>query len=512
MGREKEYRQRLKYQVRSVEKKTLASQLAAQLSGEVGMSRMESKILSRRLAQWLVVQEGFHGANQIVVEARRGRESFRRNHKGQLKPVKITPYDEQDLQVEYEFGLKVMQAGRIVRMVEEAYGQDALLSLKQMVLLTNITPTSLRNRLRAYRTQGMYLPYAGLSKKERARQSELRSTWTLRRYLQGEAVVEVRRQAAMSKAHFEELLLSFSRLVMDSACDSCGSEREMQEWTGLIEEQKACELKRMLPSISEAIRKEGEGDLEYELRSEYGLTPVAIRAVMQIVRELGEKLGQQRPANTVVYWTVSAGEPAGKPLDECELVPVSLSLIEEKEDVPDCSEDADFNCVSKMKVSKAMRYASEAKSEGGYLTFADLGYLLGIHPEAISRLVRTEAGKVIPLRGSECDIGRGMTHRKEIIGLFMELYTETQISDRTGHSYEAIENYVKEFGTVLLLAEEGLSVPLIRKVTGRSRRLIEAYLELMDEYKKPEYAFRLNYLRRLVTSGPEGLKKGGLQR
>ena len=241
MGREKEYRQRLKYQVRSVEKKTLASQLAAQLSGEVGMSRMESKILSRRLALWLVVQEGFHGANQIVVEARRGRESFRRNHKGQLKPVKITPYDEQDLQVEYEFGLKVMQAGRIARMVEEAYGQDALLSLKQMVLLTNITPTSLRNRLREYRTQGMYLPYAGLSKKERARQSELRSTWTLRRYLQGEALVEVRRQAAMNKAHFEELLLSFSRLVMDSACDSCGSEREMQEWTGLIEEQKACE-------------------------------------------------------------------------------------------------------------------------------------------------------------------------------------------------------------------------------------------------------------------------------
>ena len=52
MGREKEYRQRLKYQVSCVRRKTLQSQIAVQLQGELGMSLAESRLLSRRMARW----------------------------------------------------------------------------------------------------------------------------------------------------------------------------------------------------------------------------------------------------------------------------------------------------------------------------------------------------------------------------------------------------------------------------------------------------------------------------
>ncbi len=61
------------------------------------------------------------------------------------------------------------------------------------------------------------------------------------------------------------------------------------------------------------------------------------------------------------------------------------------------------------------------------------------------------------------------------VKLFLEAYTETQIADRTGHSYESIENYIKEFGTVMILSEQGMSVPMILKVTGRSTRLIQLF-------------------------------------
>jgi len=115
-----------------------------------------------------------------------------------------------------------------------------------------------------------------------------------------------------------------------------------------------------------------------------------------------------------------------------------------------------------MKFHKAVRYSIHAKYAGGYLTYSDPGYLLGIHPAAISSLLKKQSNIIVPLRGAECDIGQGMTHRKKIIQLFLEMYTESQIAARTGHSYESIENYIKEFGTVMLLKERGLEAPYIR--------------------------------------------------
>jgi len=46
-----------------------------------------------------------------------------------------------------------------------------------------------------------------------------------------------------------------------------------------------------------------------------------------------------------------------------------------------------------------VRLATQAKVAGTYLTYADLGYLLGIHAEAISRLVKASPAVVVPLKG-----------------------------------------------------------------------------------------------------------------
>lgn len=53
MGRMKQYRQRLLYQVNSVRKKTLRNQLAVQLQTELGMSESESELLAGRLERYL---------------------------------------------------------------------------------------------------------------------------------------------------------------------------------------------------------------------------------------------------------------------------------------------------------------------------------------------------------------------------------------------------------------------------------------------------------------------------
>ena len=511
MGREKEYRQRLKYQVSCVRRKTLESQIAGQLRNELGSSPAEARLLSRRMAVWLQRKEGFRAPNQIVMEASAGRNRFIRNGKGPTGGISLTPFALEDLELELEFGLKTMQAGRICRLLEQACDQDALLSMRQLTWLTNITPTSLRFRLASFRALGIYVPYLGLSRQARSNPSKLRSTWVLREYVRGRNVTEIRNVAAMSKARFEDLLRCFSAWSCDPhSCTPAGA-REREEWMELMHSTPTSKLKQLFPaSLEKEKRVEQEEEIIHELKNEFGMPPVKVRAVLALLREMKDGLSDERPEHTVVYWAVASHEPAGKPLEACALVPVRLTFVEAS-DVPDRQQDADFNCLRHMKVKKALRYATEAKRCGGYLTYADLGYLLGIHPAAISALVQKEEKTIIPLRGSECDIGRGVTHRREIIKMFLELYTETQISDRTGHSYESIENYIKEFGTVMVLHEQGMAVPMIRKVTGRSTRLIQVYLELLKEYSRPEYAFRFNYLRALVEAGENRPKKRGLR-
>jgi len=142
MVREKEYRQRLKYQVSCVRRKTLESQIAGQLRNELGLSSAEARLLSSRMAVWLQRKEGFRAPNQIVMEASAGRNRFIRNGKGPTVGITLTPFALEVLELELEFGLKTMQAGRICRLLEQACDQDALLSIRQLTWLTNITPTS----------------------------------------------------------------------------------------------------------------------------------------------------------------------------------------------------------------------------------------------------------------------------------------------------------------------------------------------------------------------------------
>ena len=506
MGRAKEYRQRLKYQVASARKKTLESLLSVRFIEELGMSETEARLLGYRTSSWISNQPGIRGPNQILSDAVSGRDAFSRKHKA-LKKIRLTPYDIEDLDLQLEFGLSTMQTGRILRLIEEAYRQDALLSAKQLTVLCNITPTSLRSRLAGLRREGMWVPVAGLSRVDRERGGELRSAWALARYLNGESLAEVRRTAALSREAFRQLWSPFShvaRSILKGGFKQGDPEEEA--WAAIVH---AVPEKTLLPLLEEPGVPPSFGDwasFMNELMVDFALSPVKARALREIGEEMLTALSDSRPDGDVVYWAVASTEPAGKSLEACRLVPVSLTLID-PEDVPPPDVNRDLNRLSDIKFRKVLRYATQAKYAGGYLTYADLGYLLGIHPEAISRLVRSHPAVAVPLRGVECDIGRGVTHRKKIIQLYLEMHTETEIVARTGHSYEAIENYLKEFAAVLVLAERGLTVPLIRRVTGRSIKLINTYLELIQEYSGPEYAFRLHHLRKVFELHEDELKK-----
>ncbi|MEX0973949.1 MAG: DUF1670 domain-containing protein, partial [Bacillota bacterium] len=433
--------------------------------------------------------------------------NFIRNGRGTPTKVRLTPFAPEDLDLELEMGLTALQVGRMLRLIEEAYAQDALLSAKQIGMLCNLTPTALRNRLQTVRKLGIWVPIQGLGRDAREQGGMLRSTWAMARHLAGEAPGEIRQAAAISRERWREIKYQFgavARHVLGGGFQP--SDLETASWVELIRRTPRPKLELLMQESPASSTPNGEwADFCAELTADFGLAPVKVRAVRELLEELRTQLAGHRADQEVVYWAVAATEPAGKPLEACRLVPVRLTFLD-----PEDVAGETPNRVSGMKFAKLVRYATQAKFQGGYITYADLGYLLGIHTEAIRRLIRAHPKLVVPLRGQECDIGRGVTHRRKIVELYLQLYTETEIVSRTGHSYESIENYIKEFAAVLVMAERGMGPTLIRRVMGRSLKLVEVYLDLVREYAQPEYAFRLQHLRQLFLAHEGEVQKRGL--
>jgi hypothetical protein len=263
-----------------------------------------------------------------------------------------------------------------------------------------------------------------------------------------------------------------------------------------------------------------EPDIEAELREQYGFSQVAGRLYHQELQKLAGELGSERLCEgELVFFAIGCEEGARAKLSEARHVPVRLCYLtpEDAECGPDSRRPTR---VSELKFGRILRYATEARAQGALVTLPDLAVLLGMHVDAIRQKLSLHPEVVVPTRGRIKDIGRGMSHKTRIVELYLQMHTETEIVDRTGHSYESVESYLREFGRVLSLADRGMNAVMIRRVTGRSMALVEAYLELYRRYERPEYHFRLAHLRQVfgrqdrigVKKRPSPFRTGGFTR
>ena len=267
-----------------------------------------------------------------------------------------------------------MQLGRLLRIVEEAYLQNSLIDLKQLSLVCNITPTSIRSRFRGVRELGISLPLLGLSAKDREQGGMLRSTYLLRSHFSDESMVHERQQLAVSRSAFRGILARFAALLHHLKIQDCEpKDPEEREWAELAAELPENQLQTLLHSFPPTGRDTDWSTIKQELEADFGLSPVRIRAVRELIDEIIFPLqAEGRGCGHVLYFAVAASEPAGKPLDACKLVPVELDLLDE-DDWP--SEDnKDLNQLSDIKYAKIVRYTTQAKRSGGYLTYADLSF------------------------------------------------------------------------------------------------------------------------------------------
>jgi hypothetical protein len=159
--------------------------------------------------------------------------------------------------------------------------------------------------------------------------------------------------------------------------------------------------------------------------------------------------------------------------------PVVLTLISE-DDIKLLKEGATSRAVRKLVIE---RIFNEAIEQGVVLTHVDASLILTCAPSTVGgyvKEVQAEKKVQIPDRGKVHDMGRSVTHKKEIVRYKLQNYSQIEIKRRTHHSGEAVDRYLRDYNRVKVLRGK-LAPQEVAFATGLSIALVNEYLDLIEE-------------------------------
>jgi Protein of unknown function (DUF1670) len=243
-------------------------------------------------------------------------------------------------------------------------------------------------------------------------------------------------------------------------------------------------------------------------------SPFVSDAILKTVKEIFA-IGPQDPDHElglgrIKLLVVSAREPAGKSLEQCQKVDVELTLDAGQEDY----EVRLKYGIEGLRRSRILRVTAEAREQGGLLSYEDLAFRLfncGIRTivRDVAALRRREIE--VPSRGQQRDIGPAQTHRVQAVRLYLQGLEANEIARRLYHTLGSIENYITTFARVAVLSNKGYADDEIAFVIRRSSPLVAAYRKLYSEFEaKPTARRRIaEVLARVPGARKPGTKKGG---
>ena len=85
----------------------------------------------------------------------------------------------------------------------------------------------------------------------------------------------------------------------------------------------------------------------------------------------------------------------------------------------------------------------------------------------------------MPTRGNVQNIGRGQTHKREIIALYLRGYLVPTICKMTNHSKEAVERYIRDFEAVRMLYPKFKEIEIISRIIRLSKPVVNPYVDLI---------------------------------
>ena len=170
----------------------------------------------------------------------------------------------------------------------------------------------------------------------------------------------------------------------------------------------------------------------------------------------------------------------GKAICDTKMKPVVLSFLTEA-DIDHIAHGFDSMTLRK---NRLVRWTNEAFDQGALLTQLDLAILLGVCDAVVSKYVNdlSKQGILLPTRGNIHDLSGAITHKREIITLYLEGYLTPEIAVKTNHSKEAVDRYIKDYHKVELLWKHGITdLDQISQLSHLSKRVAQQYIDLLPD-------------------------------
>jgi len=221
------------------------------------------------------------------------------------------------------------------------------------------------------------------------------------------------------------------------------------------------------------------------IAADFNLTPLLAEAYFnQIKNYFLQHTGLSLNSGQIHYLAVDDREPAGKPVELCRKVSVILTLHDPDQDIDVYRRSG----LSGLRQHKLLRITKEAIEQGALLSYEDIAFILTTSVITIKRdmACMRRQGLTIPTRGWRHDMGRGTTHKTQILDLYLNGYQFSDIEKRTHHSETAVKRYIQDFSRIILLYLKDFSVDQIRISTGFSNRLIGEYINLYKRYSRDD--------------------------
>jgi hypothetical protein len=169
-----------------------------------------------------------------------------------------------------------------------------------------------------------------------------------------------------------------------------------------------------------------------------------------------------------------------KSIAQTRLKPVVLSYVTDS-DIAHIAHGFDSKSLRKKRL---FRWVHEAFDQGALLTQLDLSMLLGVCDAVVSQYVNEiqKEGKLLPTRGNIHDMSGAITHKREIITLYLEGYFTPEIALKTNHSNESVDRYVRDYHRVELLWKNGITtIDQISQLARLSKKVVQQYIDLLPD-------------------------------
>ena len=235
--------------------------------------------------------------------------------------------------------------------------------------------------------------------------------------------------------------------------------------------------------------------LMHMLETEYKL--IGSRRVLQVLCEDIEGLMEEyfpregRMEVGEIYWVTTkrtSRKPSyGKRTEDYESVVVKLPLVTQSDisrrvRVKSGTKNSNYVMNRERDLETMARLVKSAWEQDGMLSQAELCVLMNRSLSTMQKYVAEyevqHPEDPLPLKGYMIDQGSRPTHKGIILNLYEQGVDPVDIARRTHHGLDAVDRYIKAYEQVKGLCRKCLDRDEIRKMTGLSSKVVDAYLNI----------------------------------